>query len=70
MMPVYIDKLKCLLISLEYECFVLRVYYSYLLSKSTLPFAPAVDDKERAARLLKGIVGKRLTYRSTNETHV
>jgi hypothetical protein len=24
---------------------------------------PSIDDKERAARLLKGIVGKRLTYR-------
>jgi transposase-like protein len=32
--------------------------------------ALGVDDKERAARLLKGIVGKRLTYRSTNEAHV
>jgi len=28
-----------------------------------------VDDKERAERLLKGIVGKRLTYRRTNERH-
>jgi transposase-like protein len=31
--------------------------------------ALGVDDKERAARLLKGIVGKRLTYRSTDERH-
>jgi transposase-like protein len=31
--------------------------------------ALGVDDKERAARLLKGIVGKRLTYRRTNESH-
>ena len=31
--------------------------------------ALGVDDKERAARLLKGIVGKRLTYRRTNERH-
>ena len=32
--------------------------------------ALGVDDKERAARLLKGIVGKRFTYRSTNEAHL
>jgi transposase-like protein len=31
--------------------------------------ALGVDDKERAARLLKGIVGKRLTYRRPNEDH-
>jgi transposase-like protein len=31
--------------------------------------ALGVDDKERAERLLKGIVGKRLTYRRTNEKH-
>jgi transposase-like protein len=31
--------------------------------------ALGVDDKERTARLLKGITGKRLTYRSTNERH-
>jgi transposase-like protein len=31
--------------------------------------ALGVNDKERAARLLKGIVGKRLTYRSTNAKH-
>lgn len=31
--------------------------------------ALGVDDKERAARLLKGIVGKRLTYRRLDEKH-
>jgi len=31
--------------------------------------ALGVDDKERAARLLKGIVGKRLTYRRPDEKH-
>src|SRR5436305_11760103 len=31
--------------------------------------ALGVDDEERAARLLKGIVGKRLTYRRPNEDH-
>jgi hypothetical protein len=31
--------------------------------------ALGVNDKERAARLLKGIVGKRLTYRRPNEKH-
>jgi transposase-like protein len=31
--------------------------------------ALGVDDKERAARLLKGIVGKRLTYRRPDKNH-
>ena len=30
--------------------------------------ALGVNDNERAARLLKGIVGKRLTYRRPDET--
>jgi hypothetical protein len=29
-----------------------------------------IDDKERAERALKGIVGKRLTYRRSNQARV